>query len=367
MMEMKYKPNIKEVIERYKAFWDKDKLDRIPIRIRFPVGSLQSHESYLEGKNEKERTEEKWEDIVLDPERYFQYWDEQLKQRIELLDDSIPTAPTDLGPALMGGIMGAEIKFENGTSWSEHPLKNWDDMDKYSFTPDNKWVKLIKNMTKYFLKNSQGKFAVGLANLMGPADILTCLRGPNSVCLDLYEHPQELRRLSEKCVEAYIKTINIQFDLIPRYYDGTCEGYMIWTPGRSNWLTCDISSILSPELYRNFFMEYDQQIVDELDNCWMHVHSGGAYMIEEFVKLKGLRGIQIVNDAPAGPSIKELLPLMKKVQENHCLILRKFNIEEIKNILGELSPAGLFIDTQCSSLEEAKKALNEWTELTKNI
>lgn len=97
-----YKPNIEEVTRHYEAFWNRDKLDRIPIGIRFPTGSLQAHESYLEGEQEKQGDqEEKWEDIVLDFRDYFNHWDKQLRTRRELLDDSIPTAPTDLGPGLM--------------------------------------------------------------------------------------------------------------------------------------------------------------------------------------------------------------------------------------------------------------------------
>jgi hypothetical protein len=363
---MEYKKDIEMVIKRYEAFWNKDKLDRIPIRIRFPVGSLQAHESYYEPKakiNESER----WEDIVLDPEKYLAYWDRQLKVRAPLMDDSIPTASVDLGPALMCGIMGADITFASGASWSNDPLENWEDIDNYSFNVENKWVRKLIELAKYFVEHSEGKFAVGLANIMGPTDILTCLRGATQTCIDLYEFPDEVIKLIEKCTQAYIETIKIQLDIIPRYYGGTCEGYSMWTPGRSNWLANDLSTMISPETYRNFMFKYDQEIVDYLDSCWMHVHSGGAYMIEEFLKLQNLKGVQIVSDKPSGPDLKDLLPIMKKIQNKHCLILRKFNLEEIKEILPELSPNKLFIDTQGSSFPEAEIMLQEWDLLTRRM
>jgi len=363
---MKYKKDIKTVIRRYESFWNKDKLDRIPIRIRFPVGSLQAHESYYEPKVKSDKSE-RWEDIVEDPQKYFAYWDRQLKARAPLMDDSIPTAPVDLGPALMCGIMGAEIFFSSGTSWSKNPLQDWADLNKYNVNMDNKWLKKVVETTKYFIEKSDNKFAVGLPNLMGPADIITCLRGANRVLLDFYEYSEEIHKLLNKSVESYIKVMDILLDIIPRYYGGTCEGYMMWTPGRGNWLSCDLSTMISPEHYREYIYEYDQQIVDYLDNCWMHTHSGGARMIEEFSKLDGLKGIQIVNDEPAGPTIKELLPIMKKVQEKYPLILRKFSIAEIKEVLPELSPGGLFIDTQCGSLKEAEDILEEWNFLTRKM
>lgn len=360
---MKYKNDLEKVIKRYKAFWNKDKLDRIPIRIRFPSGSLQAHESYYEKENKKKELE-KWEDLIFLPEKYLYYWEKQLLERVSLEDDSIPCAPLDFGPALMCGVMGADIYFNNGTSWSTHPLKDWSDLDSYKFDLRNKWLKMIIDTAKYFINKSENNFFIGLPNLTGPADIAACLRGIDKICMDFYEYPGEIHNLLNISVDAYIKVIDILSEIIPQYYGGTCEGYMMWTPGRGNWLACDLSNILSPEHYQQHIYEYDQKIVDYLDNCWIHVHSGGAVMIKEFLKLNGLIGVQIVDDKPSGPAIKELLPVLKKIQKNHCLILRKFTIEEIKSILPDLSPTGLFIDTQCNSLQEAKMLLEEWNILT---
>ena len=363
---MEYKKDIKTVIKRYEAFWNKDKLDRIPIRISFPVGSLSASESYYEIKTKIKKSEH-WEDIVLDPQKHFAYWDRQLKARASLMDDSIPTAPVDFGPALMCGIMGADIFFSNGSSWSKNPLQNWTDLERYNVNLDNKWLQKVILTTKYFLEKCEKKFAVGLPNLTGAGDIVTCLRGATQVCLDFYEYPKEIHRLLKKSMESYNKVMDILLDIIPRYFGGTCEGYMMWTPGRGNWLACDLSVMISPDHYRKYIYQYDQEIVDHLDNCWMHVHSGGAYMIGEFIKLNGLKGIQIVNDRLAGPTIKELLPIMKKVQEKYPLILRKYSIAEIKEILPDLSPVGLFIDTQCSSFQEAENMLQEWDLLTRRM
>jgi hypothetical protein len=165
-------------------------------------------------------------------------------------------------------------------------------------------------------------------------------------------------------VEAYLQAVNHQLDLLPRYYGGTCDLFYMWTPGRGNGLTCDIAQVLSPQLFQEYLFHLYQQIVENLDSPWMHTHSATAFMYEEFLKLKGLLGIQISNDGAAGPSIRELLPLLEKIQERHCLILRKFSFEEIKSVIGELSPAGLLVDVPCASLAEAETLLSEWDRST---
>ena len=77
---MEFKPNITEVTERYRAFWNRSKLDRIPIRIRVPAGNLQAHESYLESAVATPLDHpQTWEEIALIRDRYFAYWENQLE------------------------------------------------------------------------------------------------------------------------------------------------------------------------------------------------------------------------------------------------------------------------------------------------
>jgi len=364
-----YKNNIENVIKRYLAFWNKERYDRIPIRIRFPVGNLQANESYFEPQQKKKvNTLDKWENIVLDKVKYFSYWEKILSIRADLNDDSFPTAPIDLGPALIGGIMGADITFASGTSWGHDPLKSWEDIDKYYYDYQNKWMRFVIEMIEYFKINSKGKFAVGLASIMGPSDILSFFRGPTNLCLDLYEYPDKIKEFGKICVKAYINTVECQFEHLPRYFNGTCENHGIWMPGCSNgWLSNDFSTLISPDLYKNILFELDQSIVNHFENCWMHVHASGIHMINEFINLRNLKGIQIVNDYPSGPSLKDLVPVIKMIQKSFPLILRKYSIEEIKSILPEISPDGLFIDTQVDSYEKAKDLLYKWHVYSKSL
>jgi hypothetical protein len=345
---MEYKPQIEKVLKRYNAFWKKDVYDRPPIRIRFPV---------------KGESEDEWTVACQNDDTHYQYWDNILSQRAELGDDEVPTATLDMGPAFMSGVMGVPVYFKNGTSWSEHTLKDWSELKKLKETPlddSNPWLRKLKDRIKYFIEKSSGKCAVGVAMLTGPGDIMTALRGSTDICMDFYLYPDEVRELAKICTNACIKVAQMQFDLIPPLNGGYCDNYGIWTPGRSSYFADDISTLVSPELYKEKLYPFDCQIADSLETPWLHVHSEESRLIPEFVKIPRLVAMQVVNDRPAGPTLKEVLPNLKKVQEKHSLILRKYPMEELKEILKELSPKGLMIDTQCSSLEEAKSILKEW-------
>lgn len=345
---MNYKPEIQVVLKRLKAFWKKDIYDRPPIQIRFPI----------EGESS-----EIWTQACQKAETHFAYWDNIMQERAKLADDSIPSATLDLGPAFMPAVMGCPIHFGNGTSWSDHILKEWADLKGLQSWPlddNNQWIYEMKKRVAYFTEQSKGKCAVGVAMLTGPGDIMTALRGPAEICTDFYLYPNEVKELAEICTRAWITVNSIQLDLIPPLEGGYCDNYSYWTPGRTSYFADDISNLISPETYMEHLYRFDAVIAASNDNPWMHVHSGGARLVPEFRKIPGLKGIQIVNDRPAGPKLKEILPYIKMVQEKHCLILRKYPMEELLDILPELSPKGLYIDTFCGSLEEAQEILEDW-------
>ncbi|UCD81635.1 MAG: hypothetical protein JSW26_09500 [Desulfobacterales bacterium] len=347
---MQYKPDIKTIIKRFEAFWQKDLYDRPPIRIRYPIPG---------------QSDEEWTDACQSTRIYFAYHENVFRHRLELRDDALPSATVDMGPGFMGGVMGCNVRFEHGTTWSEHCLRDWsdlEDLEDHPLNEGNPWIRRLKQTIDDFLEKSTGKCAVGLALPLGPGDIMTALRGPTDICEDFYTSPDALCRLGKICTKAWIAVTQLQLEWIPALEGGYCDNYEIWTPGRTSYFTNDISTLLSAETYRDHLFAFDCQVAETLDTPWMHVHSGGARLIPEFLKIPGLVGIQIVNDRPAGPTLKEILPFVKMVQKDHCLLLRKYSMPELEEIFPELSPQKLYIDTQCGALEEAKRLLEMWDE-----
>ena len=345
---MEYKPNIAVALKRLDAFWQGDLCDRPPIRVRFPIP----------GQSDLE-----WTDACQSPDTYFAYHENVFQHRVELCDDALPSATVDLGPGFMGGVMGCNVRFGHGTTWSEHCLKDWSQLERMGNHPiddRNPWLRRLDSLIGYFREKSEGKCVVGLALPTGPADIMAALRGPTELCLDFYNSPDRLHRLAAICTQAWIEIIQHQLDRIPPLDGGYCDNYEIWTPGRTCYFANDFSTLVSSQIYRDHLFSFDCKVAATLSAPWMHVHSGGARLVPEFLKIPGLVGIQIVNDRPAGPTLKQILPILKTIQRNHCLLLRKYSMEELDEILPELSASKLYIDTQCASLDEAGEILRAW-------
>lgn len=348
---MEYKPGLDTILKRYQAFWNMDIYDRPPIRIRYPIA----------GQND-----EAWSEAMQTPETYFAYHETVLRDRIDLADDALPTATIDMAPGLWGGILGCKVMFGHGTSWSTHCLKDWSQMERFLAVPledSNPWVNRVLDMIDYFIEKSAGKCMVGLPLPMGPGDMATALRGPTEICSDFFEASEQLDTLLAACTQTWIDFFQLMFDRIPACQGGYCDDYDIWTPGRSSYFANDIATLISPATYRQHFFKYDCQVAASSETPWMHIHSEEARLIPEFIKIPKLRAIQVVSDYPAGPDLREILPLLKLVQENHGLILRKYPMAEIEEILPELSGRKLVVDTQCDAKQEAHDLLTKWTQL----
>lgn len=137
---MLYKPDINRIIMRYKAFWAKEILDRVPIRVRFTTDFMMDND---------------WSCAVQTAEGHFSYWEKYIQLRADLYDDEIPTAVLDMGPALMPAILGAEVSFANGTSWSSPIIHNPEDVDalrSVRFDSSNTAINELLKRASYFCR-----------------------------------------------------------------------------------------------------------------------------------------------------------------------------------------------------------------------
>ena len=347
---MLYKPNIEKIIERYKAFWAVDVLDRPPIRVRFTTDHM---------------VDDEWSQAVSTPEGHFAYWERYAQSRACLEDDEVPTATLDLGPAFMAAVMGASISFSNGTSWCNHIISDLSDISvlrELRFDKTNPAISGFLERAEYFSVHAKDKLAVGIALLVGGSDVLGALRGITEAYADMCEDPEGFSVLLKICTDAWLAVQKLQFQTVPSIFGGFCDNYGIWTPGKSGYISNDISTCVSSEMYRTLMLEEDSRMSEILDCSWIHTHSVQARLIPDFLEIRGLHGIQIVNDGIAGPGFSEVFPFAQMVQKSgKCLLLRKYTMEELMPFLPKLSPKGLLIDTQCGSLSEAKDILKDFT------
>ncbi len=294
---MLYKPNLEETIQRHCAFWNRQMPDRILCRINVREGDTGAGE-------------ETFMDHIPDIEKMYLDFEHWVKAKRKLEDDSFPIVCPNFGVGIVGGYFGAEVTFESGTSWAAPILKDYRDLSKIRYEPDNYWIKKANECLRYYLEKGKEKLAIGMIDTCGPIDAAFILRG-SGIMTDFYDHPKKLHRLLDLITEFTIKFVEAQLEIVGQFKGGIFSSWVgWWVPGRPVSITEDEFALCNPSFYSEFGLPYAQRLIDHFRGGWVHLHTLGLHTLPEMVKLKNLMGIQISDD-PNSPKAFEKLSWLK--------------------------------------------------------
>jgi len=167
-----------------------------------------------------------------------------------------------------------------------------------------------------------------------------------------------MRQLIERVTRAFLAVIEAQRHLIPLFYGGQALGfYHVWTPGPAIWFQDDLSAILSPSLYRQFFLDSARLILAGHDHTAVHLHPNSFFILDELLTLENLKAIQVNKDI-SGPGVREMLPVLAKIMQTRGLILwGDLTIEDLELVKLNLPCRGLALNVVAPTAEEARARL----------
>lgn len=346
------KPGWDRSLERWLAFWEGKVADRPPVIIyivpteELDPGETPSLESTLA------RYDPAQNGPILDRA------ERNLAKRAKLEDDMPPALGAGGGVYFTGAVFGAPVHVTANIMTSDPIIEDWSQAAGIRYDPENVWVRRALGLARQLVARSGGRYAVTPGLLEGPSDICAELRGITRLGGDLYEYPDQVRRLARMGAEAWKKYARALYDIIPLYDGGTVTQWSLFVPGRGAAIQEDFCTIVSPRQYREFFAPLDRELARCADIAWIHVHAGQVHLVDELLRIDELRGIQIVNDGVASPPMSKMLPAMQRVQRSgKCLILRKYPPEDLDYILPRLSARGLAIDTFLPTVQAARQWL----------
>ncbi|TFG72881.1 MAG: hypothetical protein E4H27_01795 [Anaerolineales bacterium] len=340
---MKFKDNLEDSLARWKAFWHREVADRPPMIVRFREGS--DNQKLHLPPVETDDFERQFDlSYVCEQVKLAEL---QFKQRADFPDDTLPQVAGPNGLAVTGWAFGAQVETAAGIPWVRPILHGIDDWHAIDFAAVERRFDQILEIDRVLVSLSRNRYAVSSGSLDGPADMVVRMLGEEKLALALYDRVDEVESLFSHCSTLWHKVVHRKLKVIPIYGGGTATGWNYWVPGKGIALQEDFGQMISPTQFRKMILKHDAQLVNALDCVWYHVHSGALHMAREIASNGAFHGIQITNDYPAGPTIKEMLPILQHIQERTCLILRKFSLDQLDSVIGYLSPKGLAFDLQC--------------------
>ena len=375
---MRYKEDWPAARQRLEAWWAGEIVDRVAIQVTAPKAGGPDQESEdLAGTGSgleafglfpisgaKDRTpsearlEQHWLDIKGRIQRFNLY-----AQGTFFGGEAYPRLCTFFSSDSLAAYLGSRCRFPPqqcpDSIWFLDIIEDWNHLPPLEIDPDNKWWRATLEMTRLAVEDGAGKYFVGHTDIGGVGDVLAHLRGPQNLCLDLIDHPDQVKRTEARLNELWFQVYEEQLKILWPQMEGTDGWLGVWGPGKTYPIQCDFSAYLSPEMFEEFFLPHIRAQAEWLDNAVYHLDGPDAIRhLDLLLDVPQIKAIQWVPGAGAPPQI-EWIPLHQRIQATGKGLVIAVEKWEVEPLLRELSPEGLLLRTHCDSEAEARELLKQ--------
>ena len=257
-----------------------------------------------------------------------------------------------------GFFRGSKVTISNSV-WF-HPTITDDNMEYPVFDEDALLYKKTMEVIEYLTRESNGRYMVSVPDITGNADALAHLRGSQNLMFDFLDDPewvQECLKRIEACWETAMDRI---FAMTTKCNDGgNTIGWMhTYAPGRHAQLQCDLSVMVSPDIFRETLLPDLCSAAATLDNPLYHLD--GMEQIRHLDMILSIPGLKAIQWTPVAgqPSPVQFIPQLKKIQQSGVrLLMNELSVSEVMTLVEELDMGMTHFVLYPSSPEEAEDAV----------
>jgi len=368
---MYYKTDWEQAKKRLYAFWNNEIIDRCCVGVLAPRKSSKlpafpelQNGAWLGGL-------EKFADN--DYESFQKWWTdpEENYKRMELWfentyfgGEAAPITYINWGAMALASFYGSKAVFNKTSVWYPEVIDNWDTWDWNFDEKTNVYWNQIVAITEYLLRQNNGRYFVGIAEMGHAADVLTLMRGMDKLSLDLYDCPDKVKEAIKVLSDSETILHKKLFNMTKETNDngGVLAWMNLWAPDRLHQMFCDYSSVLSPAMFKEFFVPEIYKVCDPLNYTSYHLDGPDAMRnhLDTLLEIDSIKNIQWTPGAGLPPTYSpQYIPQYKKVQTKGKSLYLLAKIHEIEPLLAELSPKGLYLCTQAESEDQANELLRK--------
>ena len=133
-------------------------------------------------------------------------------------------------------------------------------------------------------------------------------------------------------------------ELIPPFHGGYVTRVNMWAPGPAVTPQNDISTLISPRMYRDFALPYDRQITAAFPYHSFHLHASALHQVDALLALDDLTALELhVEHHTGGPSLEATIGAARRILADKPLLLTCPDVASAEACLAELPWAGLFV------------------------
>ena len=286
------------------------------------------------------------------------------------LGDFPYTGAPFVGIPWMEAILGCPVMYSpSGGFWAETCAG---ELDSLAVAPplESPWTRKLLEIMQALVEHSRGRYSVAPTLMRGPSDMMAALRGTGQLPLDLLDAPGAARRLAGRCADTWLEIGKAQLALIPESAHGYLAGdaaLRTWAPDKILWLQEDAMAVLSPDLYREFFLPLDRRIAAAVPCVAFHLHGSALWAVDALVEVEDLDVIEL-NFEDAACDVDGTFAGWKKIRARKPLVIWRKYADDfpvwLDRVLAEIPAPGVSIQVSTANEAEARQAVAVFQEKT---
>ena len=207
--------------------------------------------------------------------------------------DHLETLDCVLGTHVIACAFGAQERiFEDGHRYIEKPIITCPADVDHLRPADLKAGPLGKQIEilKYFADRTKGEIPIRIGDIQNPLGVAEMLWETEDFYTSLYEAPEQVHKLLDMITEVVIEyassMLEIGEQMVPIAWP------LVWAPkGKGIYLADDTMSMLSPDMYEEFGVFYNNRISDAFGGIMFHSCVINERYFDKIAKNKNLRSI----------------------------------------------------------------------------
>ena len=341
--------NYRERIARHEAFWRGELTDGPLLHVCTPRKNVAIQ--YPPDKR-------KWEDAD-----YFALSALQRCAATEFLADAIPSVFPDIGPDFLSACFLGRLRFVETTSHLTPTLEKWEDLNQLKFDPTNVYFRKMLEYYEKLLPYAGEKFLVNLPDFHGNADCLAAWRGPENLCMDLFDNPQMVHDGLKFVGREFKKIFHYFYELLATRHL-PCHAWINLCAERAYGIpSCDFSYMIGTDHFEEFLAA---PISEECRMCDYNIfHVDGEGVLKHLDRILSFPNVQVIQWVPGANhgTAKDWIEVYQRCYRAGKSVQIAITYDDLEAVFKHLIPERTMLLYYASTREEADcviKRIKRW-------
>lgn len=346
-----FKPDFEEAARRWQAFYAGEIIDRPPVCVTSPRHGYQQIFPLTYHEKVFGDLDEIVEHGLLDSQTTF--WG----------GEAFPSFYPSFGPDEIAVFTGAELRWSPNspdTNWSAPFVQDWESVLPLTLSNSNLLWQRQLEIYRRAAERYQGRIILVAPDLHTNMDLLSAIRGPQRLCMDLMDCPELIDRAMTdvRSIFRVLWPALVEAGRMDEF--GYClESHALFSREGSATLQCDFSIMMSPSMFRRWVLPALEEEAELVGHVVYHWDGPGALVhMPDLLSSPGLHTLSFVPGDGHGDPV-DYLDLLKRIQSGGKSIHVWGTPEQCKRMHRELRPEKVFYCTQTATQSEAEQLL-EW-------